>query len=68
MSFQTRKTFVHFQNTNEDIFDEIQKQNNDFIQLSFVAVDARSLKYPNNNNNNSTTVLSCKFTSINVFY
>ncbi len=24
MLFQTRKTFVHLQNTNEDIFDEIQ--------------------------------------------
>ncbi len=23
--FQTRKTFVHLQNTNEDIFDEIQE-------------------------------------------
>ncbi len=25
MSFQTRKTFVHLQNTNEDIFDEIRE-------------------------------------------
>ncbi len=25
MSFQTRKTFVHLQNTNEDIFDEIKE-------------------------------------------
>ncbi len=25
MLFQTRKTFVHLQNTNEDIFDEIQE-------------------------------------------
>ncbi len=25
MSFQTRKTFVHLQNTNEDIFDAIRE-------------------------------------------
>ncbi len=25
MSFQTRKAFVHLQNTNEDIFDEIRE-------------------------------------------
>ncbi len=25
MSFQTRNTFVHLRNTNEDIFDEIQE-------------------------------------------
>ncbi len=25
MSFQTHKTFVHLQNTNEDIFDEIRE-------------------------------------------
>ncbi len=25
MSFQTRKTFVHLRNTNEDIFDEFQE-------------------------------------------
>ncbi len=25
MSFQTCKTFVHLQNTNDDIFDEIQE-------------------------------------------
>ncbi len=25
MLFQTRKTFIHLRNTNEDIFDEIQE-------------------------------------------
>jgi len=39
MSFQTRKTFVHLQNTNEDICDEIG-------ELSVPPKTATQLKYP----------------------
>ncbi len=28
MTFQTRKTFIHLQNTNEDVFDEIRELSN----------------------------------------
>ncbi len=31
MSFQTRKTFVYLQNTNEDVFDEIREISDSLI-------------------------------------